>query len=499
MTDLERPPDQQAQVPPARARSSDVPGWVILAAVAFLVLLAGVAAFVLLGGGFKKSGPSYPDHWDSRIAPYAKIAENKRGLFFEHPVKVRFLPPRAFEKTVTSDKSDLDKDDRKEIRQFTGLMRAFGLIKGDVDLFHASNEASGAGTLAYYSYDDKTITIRGKKLTPAVRVTLVHELTHVLQDQHFDIGARQKKLNKEAKDGASTNESSVFDALVEGDAERVATLYRKSLSPTQRRATDAGTDDEVKQASKRLNKVPKVVTTMMMSPYALGQGMVEMVAANGGNAAVDQMFRDTPKHETALFDPFLVLKGRTGATKVDTPSLRKGEKKFDSGELGVLTWYFMLAERMPLHDALAAADGWHGDAYVAYERDGDSCVRMNYTGRTGRDTARMLVALRRWVAAAPGSPARVTRAGDALHFQSCDPGKAADVGNDASEDAMGLVAVRTSLGTAVLRRDTPVNVAACYSSRVSEALTLSQLTSRSYLATHPGAQAKLQRIGASCR
>jgi hypothetical protein len=485
---------------PAQEPAPDIPMWLVLGAVGLLVVLAVGGGVALLRSQPSSSGPSYPDQWDSRIAPLAKIVENKRGLFFQHPVTVKFLPPAAFEKTVTTDDSKLDSHDRKELKQFAGLMRAFGLIKGDINLLQASNEASGAGTLAYYSYDDKTITIRGKKLTPAVRVTLVHELTHVLQDQNFDIGARTKALAKEeSKDGTSSNESSVFDALVEGDAERVAALYRRSLGPKQRKAIDAGQHDEVSHANKRLKKVPTVVTTMMMAPYSLGEGMVEAVAADGGNSAVDRMFRDTPRHETALFDPFRVLAGHTGAAKVAAPSLGKGEKKFDSGELGVMTWYFMLAERMPLRDALAAADGWGGDAYVAFDRGGSSCVRMNYTGRTGQDTARMFQALHRWVAAAPGAPARVSRHGNVLHFQSCDPGKAAHVGNDASAHALSLVALRTVVGTTVVRRGGPEKAARCYAGRLVQAFTLSQLTTPRFLQTHPAALARAQRIGLGCR
>ncbi len=58
-----------------------------------------------------------------------------------------------------------------------------------------------AGTLAYYSFEDKNITVRGQRVTPAMRSTLVHELTHVLQDQNFGIGAMQKKLEKSKDDG----------------------------------------------------------------------------------------------------------------------------------------------------------------------------------------------------------------------------------------------------------------------------------------------------------
>ena len=64
------------------------------------------------------------------------------------------MPPAKFEKTVTDDEK-LTADDRAEIEHFTALMRAFGLISGDVDLYKAFKDAYGGGTLAYYSFDDK--------------------------------------------------------------------------------------------------------------------------------------------------------------------------------------------------------------------------------------------------------------------------------------------------------------------------------------------------------
>lgn len=67
----------------------------------------------------------------------------------------------------------------------------------------------------------------------------------------------------------------------------------------------------------------------------------------------------------------------------------------------------------------------------------------------------MFSALQRWVAAAPGSPAKVRHDGDVLQFESCDPGKAASVGNDASQDAVELVTIRTYLGVGMIRQGAP--------------------------------------------
>jgi hypothetical protein len=377
-------------------------------------------------------------------------------------------------------------------------MRAFGLLTGDVDVFKAMNTFQGAGILAYYSFDDERITVRGNKITPSVRSTLVHELTHALQDQNFDVGDRMKKLRKASKDGPSTSASSVLDAIIEGDAKRVETLYRNSLTPRQQKALDAGQRKETADAMPRINRVPHVISTMLYSPYLLGQALVMAADADGGNAAVDDLFRDSPTHESALLDPFETLAGHTGALDVATPKLHGGEKKFDSGEFGVITWYLMLAERMPLQDALAAADGWGGDAYVGYEDHGRSCARMVYRGKSSSDTDRMYAALQRWVAAGPGNRTSVSRDGAGVHLQSCDPGSSARIGKDASQQALTLATTRTYIGVGLMKGGLPAITARCMAGRIAQAFPLSQLVNPTFGANNPAIQARFRELAAGC-
>jgi hypothetical protein len=497
MSDLGFPPARQRPAHPPGGPSSSVPVWAIFLVLVLILAGGGFAARTLIASSHK-TGPTFPAAWDARIAPYAKIAEKQRGLLFLHPVAVRFLPPAQFEKTVTTDDKDLDEQDRTDLKHFTGLMRALGLIGGGVDLFAAFNDFSGAGTLAYYSFDDKRITVRGQKITPAVRSTLIHELTHVLQDQHFDIGDRMKKLGKESDD-KETSEESVLDAIVEGDARRVETRYRSSLGPKQQRALDAATNEESSGASARIKKVPKVVVSMMTSPYTLGEGLVTTVAQQGGNSAVDKLFRDPPKHESSLLDPFEAITGHTGAKKVDVPELEHGEKKFESGEFGVLTWYFMLAERLPLQQALAVADGWGGDAYVGFERGDDTCARLAYAGDTAQDTTRMFTALQRWIAASPGSSAKVARDGTQVRLESCDPGTTAHAGKDASEKAIQLVAVRAGLGIGLLKSGVPKSMAGCLAGKLSEEYPVSDLTNPKFGAGDQAVAARVRQLAESCR
>ncbi len=428
MSYLGAPPAPPYEAPPSGEPSSDIPLWAVGVAAFVALALAGTLAFVLLrpdhsapNAAPPPPATSYPAHWDRRIAPYAKIAAHERGLSFLHPVPVRFLSPTKFAKTLTTDEKHLSRNDRRQLEQATGQLRALGLIAGDVNLLEANNDAQAGAVDAYYSFKDKRITVRGHHVTPAVKATLVHELTHVLQDQHFRVGARLKKLGKESEKGPDTSQASVLDAIVEGDAQRVAHLYAASLGPRQRRALAASQRAEVSEADRRTAEVPHVVMAMMGAPYDLGEGLVQTVAQEGGNAAVDRLFRHPPTHESALLDPFRVLTRSTSAAKVALPTLQAREKRFEYGELGVLTWYVTLAQRLPLPQALAAADGWGGDAYVGYQHDGTTCIRAAYTGRTPADSTRMYTALQGWRAAAPGAGALVSRSGDVVRLPVLRP------------------------------------------------------------------------------
>ncbi len=476
-------------------RSRRVGWWLVVGIAVTLIVGAGAAAVFLPAGGGGDSERTYPQTWDRRVLPFVEAVEEQRDLDFKHPVQVRFLSGEDFEKEVTTDEAELDEKDREEIKQFTGVLRALGLISGDVDLFKAFNQASGAGTLAYYSDDDKRITVKGTELTPAVHATLVHELTHALQDQQFDIGTRLEQLRDEEEDGTDTTAASVYDALVEGDAERVATAYRQSLSAKERRRLAAAEGKDQAGAGAELKGVPTVVQSIIGAPYVLGEALAQVVAEDSGNDGVDDLFEDTPEHESVLLDPFEVLTGDVDATEVEELTVADGEKKFDSGSFGALGWYFVLAERIPVLDALDVVDGWGGDSYVSFERDDQACVQLAYVGDTEPDTSAMQQALQRWVKAGPQGTASLRRDGEELLLESCDPGDDAELGNDASRQALKLAGSRSYLGFGLLQAGAPAPVARCIAGRAVEKLPLSALTGP---AGDPAVGRKLQRIARTC-
>ncbi|WP_110206530.1 DUF6782 family putative metallopeptidase [Nocardioides daejeonensis] len=445
--------------------------WLARVAVLTLLALLGTAVGVKVLVDPADDGPPHPDAWDERVLPLVKSVEKLRGLTFKEPVYVDFLSVKEFKKDVRVEQDDLTDEDREELEQGVELLRALGLITGDLDLFATLQDLSSGGTLAYYTPEKERIRIRGKELTPAITSTLVHELTHALQDQHFGL---EQKLD--AFDDDEGTAAMVFRAVVEGDASRIATSWAQELPAAEQQELQRAQLEEAEQGRKDLTGIPSILVTQMSAPYALGEPLVSLVAA-GGNDAVDRLLRSAPRSEEVLLDPFVWGTSAGEVRDVEQPELEKGEKEFDSGEFGALTLFLVLAERLGPKAALAAADGWGGDQYVAYESGGTSCMKATFVGDTASDTVELGEALTTWAKSSPAS-AQVRIEKDGVHLRACDPGAKADAGSDSSEEALTLVATRAALGAMLATQPgMPVEAAQCVGSAAIEEFTLEELTS----------------------
>jgi hypothetical protein len=477
----------------------------LMVAAAVVLALGGVLAFVVIHGSAGSTPVAapprqqhFPKKWDRRITPYAKIASRERRLDYQHPVAVRFLSTAAFNKSLRAEDAPQTKKDRQAARQSLAILRALGLVSGQPDLNAASRSFGDTAILAYYSFRTRSITVRGTKITAAMKSTLVHELTHVLQDQNFNVGDELKRLQARQKATHQGDAASVLDAVVEGDAERVEGLYRNSLPARQRRALDASQAAEARAARRQIAKLPKVVTTFLTSPYTLGIGLVRTADEDGGNDAVDKLLQFPPDHTSALIDPLRAITDSTGGATVAAPTLGAGEKKFDAGEFGALTWYLMLSSHLPAKQALAAADGWAGDAYVGFHRGGTTCARIAFAGRNAADDSLMLGALHTWVGRARGTHAQVTSAHGRITFESCDPGRHVRAGNDSSDQAIALVSVRTQIVDALLHSQSGIATARCLSDKLVQTFTLTQLEDPTFGSNDPAITARIGGFARAC-
>ena len=389
-----------------------------------LASIAGVCAVALAGAAIgvfagDDGGPDYPEEWDQRVVDLVDFVERERGLTFDHPVDVDFLPDAAFLAEIGTDDSELDDDEQAERdefdRQYTAAFRALGVAEGDISLFDEAEALTDAGTVAFYRFRDDRIIVRGTELDTATKVTVVHELTHALQDQHFDLDS----LNASEDDDEYRADPT---ALVEGDATRIENAYVDELSASERREYERQSDDQVDDDA--FDDIPLILQLLRAAPYTLGNQWIAVIETAGGDEAIDAAFENPPLTDEHYFDP-ASFDRRTKTESVETFSEVDDDVTIvvDNDQFGSLGWYLMLGEQIDSRTAMQAALGWGGDAYRIIDDGDDVCAQLRFVGDTGADTDEMFDALEEWRDALPfGDDIDLDRDGDEIDLESCDPG-----------------------------------------------------------------------------
>ncbi|CAN5270393.1 hypothetical protein BH18ACT4_BH18ACT4_01280 [soil metagenome] len=448
----------------------------VTAALAAVVLVAGVASAVSRSAGDSDAAsksepatssttelpttvaptapPEMPVEWDARVVDLVGFVEGARGLAFQRPVVVDFLSAEQFSAEARVAPEDLSALEQDEAEGSEGFQRSLVLTTCDVDVGEAANLLRDEGTLAFYLVDDERIVIRGTEVTPEARPVLVHELTHALQDQHFDLGRTFDS------DGAQL----AFRALAEGDALRVERAYEAEV---------AGEDQGVAVYAfdtlddPTLAAVPAALAAIDAAPYVFGATFVELLERRGGVEALNAAFAAPPTTEEHLFDPFTYIAGQQPVTVLPPSGPDGSSDPFDEGDFGAITWYLLLAERIDPLQALAAVDGWAGDAFVAYDDQGRTCTTEFFVGDTPADDDETGAALDSWAETMPSGAATVERLAAGVELTACDPGPdAAGPAAGRALEVLPVPAYRTALVVLGLDSDFTEGESACVASEL---------------------------------
>jgi hypothetical protein len=251
-----------------------------------------------------------------------------------------------------------------------------GLVDSPDAFDRAQSAATTDDVIGFYDNQTTRLVVRGTRWTPSMEYTLVHELTHALQDQTFDLG----KLRAAAR---YDDESALaLQSVIEGDAVRVSDDYYDLQTTSWQRSVD----DSQGQATA---STEPVIDTLDQIPYAVGERFVTAVFAAGGNAAVDRAFTTPPTSSQQLLHGQEWAAGRApGPQRLPWPVLDTG-KLADRGSLGVIGFWLTIDGTHPHLADASALDGWVGDSYVSRSGAGEWCFvdDVRFTDSPARDTA----------------------------------------------------------------------------------------------------------------
>jgi hypothetical protein len=427
-----------------------------VAFVGAITLVVSSSVFAVACVAFRNDGPRYPARWDPRVAPIAIKVEALRGLTFKHPVKINYLTTSAFEEKLTATPHELKKQ-KKQIDQATALLRAAGLVGVGFDLAAATNTAQAAETIAFYSERDEQIYMRAGPFTIETRVTLAHELTHVLQDQHFDLSELRKRA-----DASESGSSDALIALIEGDADRIEHRYLARRTVGERRAYRRLSSQRSAVSDQRTKAVPELISLYFSAPYIFGPQVIRVLDTAGGNAAIDRALTAPALSTRIYFNPAAVHEPAPAEPPI--PSLNTDEEKLtisgDDTSFDAFTFYLMLAAQLDRPDALRAADAFASGSEATYTRAGVVCFRAAILGATPASTSYIASILRRWTHGVADG-ALESSAGPVI-FHACDAGPRAATPDDGNfHEAASLAVTRDELVTTFMREGIDDAVAAC--------------------------------------
>ncbi len=332
-----------------------------------------------------------------------------RGLDFH-----RDVPPQLMTSEELADylEREITQEDREDLFKVQQLLLVLGLIDLETDLLQLYLDLLGEGVLGLFNPDGEELFIvsDAPQLGIVEELTVAHEYTHALQQQHFNIAG----LSDEA--GHHRDRSSAVTALIEGDAQFTELTYafdRFTAAELSRAFRDASSSSDV------FDNAPAIIQQDLIFPYVEGSDFVRAVFDAGSWEGVDAAYLDPPVSTEQVLHPELYLEGHQPvdvAAPAHQALLDLGWQLVDENTLGEFFLRIFLDEEMSSFAASRAAAGWGGDRYLLFtDAGGRLALALFSQWDTAADALEFDDAVRQYAGLALGPETAVQIALDALN------------------------------------------------------------------------------------
>ncbi len=342
--------------------------------------------------------PVRPGTTPPAIAHVEHEVETVRGLTYEHPVAVQPISPAQMDRKVAA--SFNDSYPAGFYARRTLAWRALGVIPAGADIRKALLAFQTGQVVGFYNPDNgQLVYIGNARLTDlAERFTLAHELTHAIDDQHFDL-ARIDRIAARCQD----EQGQAALGAVEGSAQYFAAQVITRFP--------GGSVSSGGQGGPSLSGVPPFIVGMELWPYTAGQAFITALDQRGGLAAVDRALRHWPVSTEQVIHPDRYPRDRPIPVNVPqlTTVLGHGWRDLDVMQVGEEFLDQMLQLRLSDAAASGATDGWGGGIYRAWTDGTHTAVVLATTWDSTGDATAFAQAMQDWLDAG-GTPGKILSA-----------------------------------------------------------------------------------------
>jgi hypothetical protein len=343
--------------------------------------------------------PAQPDLQAITLKLQQDVAE-LRGLAFRHSVPAEMQSQEDFAKYM-------DERMRESLPEalnanYGAIVKRLGLYRGPLsNLKDVAKMVMGSQLAAYYDPKSQRFYVLLPNMPEMLRnMTYAHELYHGLQDQYFDLQKYMPMKADQSGPALDSDEMSARQAVVEGDASYIMTLWMvkqmahetpsrdmlkpviamqsqmdmnqlKAMMKLPNVAETLGTDTA--NALDASDKIPSFIMESMLGVYLKGMNFVFSVQEQGWSE-VEKLYTDYPPQSTEQILHPEKWRSREAPSRIEFPSFERvkvldGWELLNSDVVGEFGWRIIFKEQGLASDAEAAAAGWDGDRYAVFKRE----------------------------------------------------------------------------------------------------------------------------------
>jgi hypothetical protein len=326
---------------------------------------------------------------EALVATAMPVVEKARSLKFAKPVAAAPVTKKDFVERYMRDFTRILGGEER-VATTSRLLARLGILR-EGDDFRTILGKFLEGNIAA-NYDPETGKVSFLPGSPRTPDLMVHELTHALDDQNFDMKAQIRSW------GTNFDRALAYGALAEGDAESVQTRYllgpefAKNSNLDQLRAFAEMQAGMILQ--QRFGATPPAVVLAFKSQYLEGLVFAEALRrGEKGEEAVNAAFRSPPASTEQVLHPEKFLSGEApvAIALAAPPGDAKAAVSITLGEM--CTRILLQSRGVEAKTAAEAAAGWGGDSVALVAFPAGEAVVWATTWDSEADATAFLAAL----------------------------------------------------------------------------------------------------------
>jgi hypothetical protein len=369
-----------------------------------------VAAILVFSANAAAAATLTAEQAERLVADVTRKVESIRQMSFKSPVRVSVIDDEAARRYALARFRRFTSDE--EIRAQQRAFVLLGLLPPGADIIREYLDVLEEQAGGYYDPTTKAFYLLDDMPAGTAPFLAAHELTHALEDQHFDLDRRLS--------AAKGDDDAMFaaSAVHEGSATLVMALYSAdALAEGSLKADDLRALAESESGrGEKLKALPPVLRRELLGVYLLGAGFLlrgkteEFASGKLPAADVDRAYRGGPRSSEQILHPekYWEASSRDDPVKVKLDGVGRvlgdGWNRTGAWTLGELTLGLLVGAPTPA-DAMseqiaspgtwsnAAASGWGGDRLEVWSNKDRSIALLKTIWDTPEDAREFAAAL----------------------------------------------------------------------------------------------------------